>query len=290
MARQDIILPLIILSNEQFVHDLVKWIYHEVINIKVSFSSGPPSRVSTKRSVCIKSIPYHIAVSTAVELQQHQYQKSIHSQCIWTMTDTSVIRSGIPLGEIQHAALEHDIRTVQTHKEIEQAHEKSHILDTYRAELLQKVNVHVNELQHLNESRKRTSIFKDEMLKKVHEHLAEIEKEQHKKEEVARLKEELLAKVHTHAEELEKMDAKRADLNKYKAELLAKVEEHAKEIEHAHEKEAQVRKFSEEMKVKALEHEAHYADRVKMMESLKDDITKSARNFYGGAYCVDESA
>ena len=128
------------------------------------------------------------------------------------------------------------------------------------------------------------------MLKKVHEHLAEIEKEQHKKEEVARLKEELLAKVHTHAEELEKMDAKRADLNKYKAELLAKVEEHAKEIEHAHEKEAQVRKFSEEMKVKALEHEAHYADRVKMMESLKDDITKSARNFYGGAYCVDESA
>jgi predicted Holliday junction resolvase-like endonuclease len=85
------------------------------------------------------------------------------------------------------------------------------------------------------------------------------------------------------------MDAKKADLSKYKAELLAKVDAHAKEIEHAHEKEAQVHKFSEEMKMKVREHESHFAARMKMMESLKDDITKSARSFYGGAYCVDES-
>ena len=62
-----------------------------------------------------------------------------------------------------------------------------------------------------------------------------------------------------------------------------------KEIQYAHEKEAQVHKFCEEMKVKVREHEAHFADRLKMMEALRDDITESARNFYGGAYCVDES-
>lgn len=205
------------------------------------------------------------------------------------MADTTVIRSGIPLGDIQHAALEHDIRTVQTHKEIEQAREKSHILDTYRAELLKKVNAHIDELQHLHESRRRTSMFKDEMMEKVHDHLAEIAKEQHKKEEVARIKEELMAKVHAHAEELEKMDAKKGDLSKYKAELLARVEEHAKEVEHAHEKEAQVHKFSEEMKTKVREHEAHYKERIEKMEALKADITNSARNFYGGAFCVDEN-
>ncbi|KAL3782120.1 hypothetical protein HJC23_005382 [Cyclotella cryptica] len=206
------------------------------------------------------------------------------------MADSTVIRSAIPLGEIQHAALEHDIRQAQTQKELIRSSQKSHLLDTYRAELLEKVNAHISELQHLNDSRKRTSIFKGEMMEKVDEHLAEIEKEQHKKEEVARLKEELMAKVHAHAEELDRIDAKKSNLTQYKAELLSKVDERVQEIEHAHEKEAQVRLFSEEMKVKVREHEAHLMDRAKMMESLKDDIMNSARNFYGGAYCVDESA
>lgn len=104
------------------------------------------------------------------------------------MTDVHVTRAGIPLGHIQHAALEHDIRTVQTHKELNRSHEKSHILDTYRAELLQKVNAHLEELHHLEESRERTARFKEEMMIKVNEHLAEVEKEQSKMEEVARLK------------------------------------------------------------------------------------------------------
>ena len=86
------------------------------------------------------------------------------------------------------------------------------------------------------------------------------------------------------------IDAKKSDLSQYKAELLAKVDERLQEIEHAHEKEAQVQKFSDEMKIKVREHEAHLADRAKMMESVKDDIIKSAKNFYGGAYCVDENA
>jgi hypothetical protein len=128
------------------------------------------------------------------------------------------------------------------------------------------------------------------MMEKVNEHLAEVEKEQHKKEEVARLREELIAKVHAHAEELDRIDAKKSNLSQYKAELLAKVDERAQEIEYAHEKEAQVQKLSDEMKIKVREHEAHLVDRAKMMERLKDDVTKSARNVYGGAYCVDESA
>eukprot|EP00956_Cyclotella_meneghiniana_P021378 scaffold38879_cov65-Cyclotella_meneghiniana.AAC.5 len=215
----------------------------------------------------------------------HQ-QKNTYIQ-FSTMTD--VIKPGIPLGDIQHKALEHDIRVAQTQKEIKHARRNSDIIDTYRAELLEKVHAHIDELEHLNQSRKRTSIFKDEMMVKVNEHLAEIEKEQHKKDEVALLKEELLTKVHAHTDELEKMDAKRADLSHYKAELLQKVEAHTKEMEHAHAKEAQVQKFSDEMKLKVREHEAHYADRLKMMDNLRDDITHSARSFYGGAYCVDES-
>jgi chromosome segregation ATPase len=204
------------------------------------------------------------------------------------MTDT-VTRSSIPLGEIQHAALEHEVRTAASQKELVSSRRKSDILDTYRAELLQKVNAHITELEHLDESRKRTSVFKNEMMQKVQEHLEEIEKEQHKKEEVARIKEELMAKVHEHAEELERMDAKKTDLSHYKSELLARVDERAKEIEHAHEKEAQVHKFSEEMKIKVREHEAHLADRAKMMETVKNDVMKAARTFYGGAYCTDES-
>lgn len=250
-----------------------------------------------RRGVCTVfdvaiALNLHYGTNHLIRLSSRIYCEALTSPPIhfWMMTDSTVIRSVIPLGEIQHAALEHDIRQAQTHKELIRSNQKSDILDTYRAELLEKVNAHICELQHLNESSKRTSIFKGEMMEKVNEHLAEVEKEQHKKEEVARLREELIAKVHAHAEELDRIDAKKSNLSLYKAELLAKVDERAQEIEHAHQKEAQVQKFSDEMKIKVHEHEAHLADRANMMESLKEDIIKSARNFYGGAYCVDESA
>jgi hypothetical protein len=196
-----------------------------------------------------------------------------------TMSDVRII----PQQEIQHAALEHEIRTLQTRTELERSHKKSASLDTYRAELLEKVHQHLDELHHLEESRERTGQFKEEMLAKVNEHLAELEMENAKKEEVAKIKEELLDKVHRHAEELERVYAKRADLETYKSELLAKAEEHMRDVELAHEKEAQVRRFSMEMKQKYVEkymqHEAHLAERANVEESLKKEIVNEAKSY-----------
>ncbi len=194
-----------------------------------------------------------------------------------TMSDVRLI---IPQQEIQHAALEHDIRTVQTRMELERSHKKSASLDTYRTELLSKVHEHLDELRHLEESKERTSQFKEEMLAKVNEHMAELEMEHAKMEEVAKIKEELMDKVHRHAEELERVDAKKADLETYKSELLAKAEEHMRDVELAHEKEAQVRRFSLELKEKYMQHEAHLVERAKVAESLKKEIVNEARSYF----------
>jgi chromosome segregation ATPase len=188
----------------------------------------------------------------------------------------------VPQREIQRAALEHDIRTAQTQNELLQSHKKSASLDTYRAELLNKVHDHLEELEHLEESKVRTAHFKAELLAKVHEHMDELERGNAKKEEVARIKAELMEKVHRHAEELEQMDAKRADLATYKSELLAKAEEHVRDVKLAHEKEAQVRRFSLEMKEKVKEHEAHLVERENATHSLMTDIIQKARSYYGG--------
>lgn len=203
---------------------------------------------------------------------------------------TDVHSMSIPSqGEIQHAALEHDIRTAQTHTEMNAAHKRSASqLETYRDELMSKVHAHLAELHQLDETKERTSVFKAEMLAKVDEHMAELGKEEAKKEEVAKIKSELLAKVHRHAEELEQLDAKKADLATYKTELLSRAEEHVKEVEMAHEKEVQVRRFSMEMLEKLKEHEAHIAERAKVAEKLKTEIVKEARSYStnGGGFEV----
>ncbi len=197
------------------------------------------------------------------------------------MTTTSIEMSDVrimPQQEIQHAALEHDIRTVQTRMELERSHKKSASMDTYRAELLSKVHTHLDELRHLEDSKERTSQFKEEMLAKVNEHMAELEMENAKKVEVARIKGELMDKVHRHAEEIERADAKKEDLETYKLELLAKAEEHMQDVELAHEKEAQVRRFSLELKEKYMQREVHLAERSNGAESLKKKIVNEARS------------
>ena len=206
----------------------------------------------------------------------------IESQLI-SLNSVSIMSAvTVPQREIQHAALEHDIRTAQTQNELLQSHKKSASLDTYRAELLNKVHDHLEELEHLEESKVRTAQFKAELLAKVHEHMDELERGNAKKEEVARIKAELMEKVHRHAEELDQMDAKRADLATYKSELLAKAEEHVRYVKLAHEKEAQVRRFSLEMKEKVKDHEAHLVERENATHSLMTDIIQKARSYYGG--------
>lgn len=102
---------------------------------------------------------------------------------------------GIPTRDIAHAALEHDIRTVATRTELDRSHEKAAELEAYRGELLSKVQAHLEELHHLDESKERTAQFKEEMMAKVNEHMEELEKEEAKKEEVAKIKGELMEKV-----------------------------------------------------------------------------------------------
>ena len=184
----------------------------------------------------------------------------------------------IDVQQIKHAALEHDIRTVQTRTELEHAREDTN-LNTYRDELMSKVNEHLSELQKLDESKERTAQFKDAMLTKVNEHMAELEKEEAKKEEVSRIKNELMEKVHRHAAELEQLDAKKLDLAKYKTELLARAESHCKDVELAHEKEAQVRRFSLEMKEKIAQHESHLVERKKLAEKLKVEIISDTKKY-----------
>jgi len=185
----------------------------------------------------------------------------------------------IPLGEIQHAALEHDIRVNPTLTEFERSHEKYHVLETYCTELVDKVHEHLEELHRLDMSKERTAQFKEEMMNKVNEHMEELEKEDRKKEEVARIKAELMERVHLHAEELEQLDAKRADLATYKAELLARAEEHMKDVELAREKGVQVRRFSLEMAEKIKQHDAHLAERANLVDTLKKEIITEARSY-----------
>jgi len=196
-----------------------------------------------------------------------------------SMSEPVIKLHNIPPGDIQHGALEHDIRTIQTRQELDRSVEKSKQLDTYRKELLEKVNKHLDELHQLDERKERTSVFKNEMLCKVNEHIADIEKEHAKKEEVAKFKAELIAKVHEHAEELDKMDATKVNLTLYKTELMAKVEEHTKEWEHAQEKAEQVRRLSAEMIEKVNEFQAHLAERARLTETLKKSIMKEAKSF-----------
>lgn len=188
----------------------------------------------------------------------------------------------IPQQEIQHAALEHDIRTVQTRTETNLSRRKSLVLDTYRTELFAKVDDHLAELHHLEESRERTAQFKEEMLAKVNEHLAELERESAKVAEVSRIKGELLYGVHRHAKELERMDDAyyigwgEESIGTYKDELLERAEAHVTEMELAHEKGVQVRRFSLEMREKIKEHEAHLAERAEVAAKLKREIIKEA--------------
>ena len=102
---------------------------------------------------------------------------------------------GIPVRDIQHAALEHDVRAFPTRRESDKAHEKAHELDAYRTELMTKVHEHIAELHAMEDAAERTAVFKEEMLGKVHEHMEELEKEEAKKDEVAKIKGELMEKV-----------------------------------------------------------------------------------------------
>jgi chromosome segregation ATPase len=198
---------------------------------------------------------------------------------------SSIISSStmITASAVQHAALDHEIRTSPVRQDLSKSHEKSAQLNTFRTELKAKVDAHLEELHTLDASKERTAQFKEEMLQKVNEHIAELEKESAKKEEVAKLKEELMAKVHRHTEELEQMDAKNSDLQQYKSELLSRVEEHLKELEVAEEKGAQVRRLSVEMSSKVKEYQDHLVERAKISAQLKGEISKEvAQKFEHG--------
>ncbi len=191
---------------------------------------------------------------------------------------TTEVRSPIPASAVQHAALDHEIRTACVRKELDKSQQKSEQLDAYRSELKTKVEAHMEALHKLDATKERTAQIKEEMLEKVNKHLSQLEKESYthmaKKDEVVKIKDELLAKVQRHAEELEQMDAKSADLQKYKSELLARVEEHIEEVAHAEEKRILVRRLSVEMSSKVKEYQDHLAERARILAQLKGEISK----------------
>jgi chromosome segregation ATPase len=228
-----------------------------------------------KRSLLMLSISYDSIKATEEAINIIRRRSSA----------SSIISSStmITASAVQHAALDHEIRTSPVRQDLSKSHEKSAQLNTFRTELKAKVDAHLEELHTLDATKERTAQFKEEMLQKVNEHIAELEKESAKKEEVARLKDELMAKVHRHTEELEQMDAKNSDLQQYKSELLSKVEEHLKELEVAEEKGAQVRRLSVEMSSKVKEYQDHLVERAKISAQLKGEISKEvAQKFEHG--------
>jgi len=91
------------------------------------------------------------------------------------------VRTAIPASAVQHAALDHEIRTAAVRKELDKSHQKSAQLDAFRSEMKAKVDTHMEELRTLDATKERTAQFKEEMLQKVNEHLSQMEKEMTKK-------------------------------------------------------------------------------------------------------------
>lgn len=93
---------------------------------------------------------------------------------------------------IRKAAILHDVRSAERIAEHGKAAVKKEELGKYKAELLQKVNDHIQDLEKLEHKKADLAKLKEELLKRVDEH---IQIETLRQEDLAKFKDEMLERV-----------------------------------------------------------------------------------------------